>query len=202
MGASASLDLRPEEVRELEDLTHYEPKEIKTLYKRFRRIDRSGRGTISVEDLLMIPEISMNPLASRLVKMFERDMEDRINFRAFAAGLAIFSSRARPALKCRTVFKLFDVDEDGFISEADLRACVDLMVGKTISPSNAAAIVAHTLSSADVDGDGRISFDDFAQSMASVSWDMLSVPVRSSAKWEGQDPALASAASFTRPGHT
>jgi Ca2+-binding EF-hand superfamily protein len=40
------------------------PKEIKILYKRFRRLDRSGRGTISADDLTMIPELAMNPLAS------------------------------------------------------------------------------------------------------------------------------------------
>ena len=66
-----------------------EPKEIKSLYRRFRRLDRSGRGTISTEDLTMIPELFMNPLAKRLCAMFERDEADRINFRNFARGLSV-----------------------------------------------------------------------------------------------------------------
>ena len=71
-----------------------EPKEVRTLYKRFRRLDRSGKGTISVDDLLMIPEVVMNPLAQRLVHMFDRDAEDRINFRAFVMGLSVFNEKA------------------------------------------------------------------------------------------------------------
>ena len=78
-----------------------EPKEIKVLYKRFRRLDRSGRGTLSNDDLQMIPEIAMNPLSSRLQVLFEKDGEDRINFKSFVSALAIFSEKARPDLKCR-----------------------------------------------------------------------------------------------------
>lgn len=90
-GAAASLDLRPEEIRELQDLTCYEPKEIQKLFKRFRRLDRGFRGTISAEDLIMVPELAMNPLAPRLVALFPRDAEDRINFTSFVTGLAVFS---------------------------------------------------------------------------------------------------------------
>lgn len=79
-----------------------EPKEIKTLYKRFRRLDRGGRGTISSDDLMMIPEVAMNPLSSRLVsQLFERDPDDRINFKSFVMGLSVFSERARPEVRKR-----------------------------------------------------------------------------------------------------
>lgn len=78
-----------------------EPKEIKALYKRFRRLDRSGRGTLCNDDLQMIPEIAMNPLSSRLQSLFDKDGEDRINFKSFVKALAIFSERSRPELKSR-----------------------------------------------------------------------------------------------------
>ena len=78
-----------------------EPKEIKVLYKRFRRLDRSGRGTLSNDDLQMIPEIAMNPLSSRLQVLFEKDGEDRINFKSFVSALAIFAEKALPELKTR-----------------------------------------------------------------------------------------------------
>ena len=71
------------------------PKDIKTLYKRFIRLDRFKRGTISVEDISMIPEVTMNPLAPRLLQMFERDSEERINFRSFVKALSFFNPRAR-----------------------------------------------------------------------------------------------------------
>lgn len=171
-----------------------EPQEIKTLYRRFRRLDRGGKGTISTDDLLMIPEVSMNPLAQRLTALFQRDAEDRINFKSFVAGLSVFAGRARPEVRRRgqlpgvagtrltsapiwpnafhslslcwsreaaAVFRLYDVDEDGAISRADLTKLLGMMVGRSMTPEQMATVVNMTLEEADRDGDGRISFEDF-----------------------------------------
>jgi len=244
MGASLSVDLRPEEVRELEDATTrasdaapraararrrraaapalrvsalplttrgaagrasrrwrilqsppspaptcraVAPKQIKSLYKRFRRLDRSNRGTIATDDLLMIPELSMNPLAPRLVTLFERDGEDRINFRAFVAGLAVFSDRCRPEVRQRLVFRVFDCDGDGFIGREDLTKVLALMVGKTMSATAIETTVSRTLSDCDVDRDGRISFADFDASLSGVvAWDLFHVPLSSAHRWEAE----------------
>ena len=101
MGAAASSSslLRPEEVFGLTEDTLYEPKEIKSLYKRFRRLDVAQRGTLGEDDLLRIPEVIMNPLAPRMLAMFERNGEGRINFRSFARGLSVFNERATPDVK-------------------------------------------------------------------------------------------------------
>ena len=61
------------------------------------------------------------------------------------------------------VFAMFDVDGDGVISALDLRRILDMMVGKSLSPETAAAVVSRTLEEADADNDGRISFEDFDQ---------------------------------------
>jgi Ca2+-binding EF-hand superfamily protein len=232
MGAFVSVDLRPEEVRDLEDASACEsrgrqlrrggvgggcvaahaatawggaapprppppppsavaPKEIKSLYRRFQRLDRSGRGTLSTDDLTMIPELSMNPLAARLLSskggLFERDGEDRVNFRSFVTGLSVFAPRARPEVRQRVVFRLFDVDGDGFIGPADLRAVLALMCGKvSVSAAAVETIVARTLASCDGDGDGRISFADFCGSSATggVAWDGFTVAVSGFHRWE------------------
>ena len=76
-----------------------EPKEVKALYKRFRRLDIAQRGTLSEDDLLRIPEVVMNPLAPRMLAMFERNAEGRINFRSFARGLSVFNERATADVK-------------------------------------------------------------------------------------------------------
>lgn len=145
----------------------------------------------------MIPEISMNPLASRLVTLFPRDGDERINFMGFVMGLSIFSARATPAVIQRAVFRMFDVDGDGSVSAGDLRALLGLMVGKTLAAEGVEAVVAQTLEVADVDRDGRISFDDFERSSEAVAWDALVVPVKSSHRWQVQQ-GLVSAASYTR----
>ena len=52
----------------------------------------------------MIPEIAMNPLSTRLAVLFERDSEDRINFKSFVTALAIFSDKSSAAAKCQGGF--------------------------------------------------------------------------------------------------
>jgi hypothetical protein len=184
MGASSSIDLRPEEIEELTELTRFEPKEVKTLYKRFRRLDRSRRGTISADDLLMIPEVVMNPLAARLVQLFKRDGEDRINFRSYAMGLSVFNERAHAAEKAAALFRVFDMDADGFISGADLRAILGMMVGTSLSAASVDAIVAKTIAQCDLDGDGRISLADFSITMDRYPWDAFTVPVKKTSRLE------------------
>ncbi len=45
---------------------------MESLYKRFRSLDRGRKGYISAEELMGIPELSINPLAQRLVREGER----------------------------------------------------------------------------------------------------------------------------------
>lgn len=59
------------------------------------------------------------------------------------------------------IFRLFDVDKDDYISVEDLNKVLGLMVGTEMSPAALAAVVAATMEAADIDRDGRISYDDF-----------------------------------------
>ena len=153
-----------------------EPKEIKSLYRRFRRLDIKGRGTISADDLTMIPEVHMNPLGLRLIAMFARDAEGRINFRAFALGLSVLSSRARADVKSEALFRIYDVDGDGVISSADIRVMLLMATGSALSEAAVKEVVAQTLQAADKDGDGVIGLEDWRA--MPYSWDAFTVPVR------------------------
>ena len=153
-----------------------EPKEIKSLYRRFRRLDRSGRGTLSQDDLTMIPEVVMNPLAKRLCAMFERDEAERINFKNFALGLSVLGERAAPEVKVRFLFRIYDVDSDGFITDADIREVLRLATGRVMED-----VVAQTIAAVDLDGDGKISLEDFRAARV-APWESFSVPVSRAAR--------------------
>ena len=60
------------------------------------------------------------------------------------------------------VFRLFDVDGDGFVTVEDLAKLLDLLVGQSISPQTREEIIRRTIAEADEDRDGRISYDDFS----------------------------------------
>lgn len=82
--------------------------QIEVLYRRFRSLDRARKGFISAEEFLGIPELSINPLAQRLVRMFES-----VNFREFVKVLSAFSPKASRADKIAFMFQVYDVDGDG-----------------------------------------------------------------------------------------
>jgi serine/threonine-protein phosphatase 2B regulatory subunit len=82
--------------------------EIEALYKRFRALDRGHKGYISPEEFLSIPELSINPVAQRLVRCCECP-----NFTTFVKMVAPFSPRASRDDKLAFMFTVYDVDGDG-----------------------------------------------------------------------------------------
>jgi serine/threonine-protein phosphatase 2B regulatory subunit len=47
--------------------------EIQRLKKRFLKLDRDGSGSIDREEFLQIPQIANNPLASRMIAIFDEE---------------------------------------------------------------------------------------------------------------------------------
>ncbi len=95
-------------------------------------------------------------------------------------------------------FIIFDVDGDGFISSEDMSKVLNLLVGTNMSHDTVAEVIRRTMDTADMDRDGRISFEDFSQSCALVPWNALTVPIKSSSRHE-VEVALAQNASFGKP---
>jgi len=104
--------------------------EIETLYERFRRLDRQRTGFISAEALMGIPELSINPLAQRLVRTVES-----ANFTEFVRVLAAFSARTPREDKVRFIFDVYDVDGDGVVSREDMSAVLRQLGGASLSES-------------------------------------------------------------------
>lgn len=75
------------------------------------------------------------------------------------------------------MFALYDVDGDGMITEKDLDEIIVMLVGSKMEPEQRADVVNATMRSADIDLDGRISFDDFRASMGTEYGHMLHVPL-------------------------
>eukprot|EP00744_Colponema_vietnamica_P014925 GILI01020898.1.p1 GENE.GILI01020898.1~~GILI01020898.1.p1 ORF type:complete len:178 (-),score=26.17 GILI01020898.1:608-1141(-) len=164
MGANTS-SLRPEEIADLQEISNFSQKEIKRLYKRFRKLDRSSTGVISAEEFLMIPELAMNPLVHRVISMFDSDHDQQINFRDFVQALSVFSGRGSREEKLRFAFKVYDIDNDGFINNSELFEILKMMVGSNLSDTQIQQIVDKTITDADTDRDGRLSFEEFVRVM-------------------------------------
>lgn len=155
MGANTSA-LLSEEIDEISRQADLPPAEVKRLYKRFQKLDRTQSGTVDTDELLMIPELAMNPLHPRLVAVFEN-----LNFREFVNKISAFSPSGKEDKKIDFAFNLYDVDADGFISNSDLETVLRMLVGEHIPEETLAEVVARVIKEADLDEDGRISREEF-----------------------------------------
>ncbi|KAI8472237.1 MAG: hypothetical protein J3K34DRAFT_414624 [Monoraphidium minutum] len=117
--------------------------EVEALYRRFRSLDRGLKGYISAEEFLAIPELSINPLAQRVVRLFES-----VNFLEFVKLLAPFTPRASADDKLQLLFTVFDVDGDGLVSRDDMHVMLRQLAGSTLSDDDIGTLTSRGLEGA------------------------------------------------------
>ncbi len=173
LGGLSTAALQAEEVMELQQHCYFTQSEIRRLYARFRKLDTKKTGGITRAELLKIPELSMNPLAQRVISLFrpprgEEPSRDgsNINFRDFLRMLSVFSERATREEKERLAFRVYDINGDGFITDNELFEVLKTMAGDNVSDAQLWDIVRETIATADADGDGKLSFTEFQAVMA------------------------------------
>jgi len=120
-------------------------------------------GTIDREEFLQLPQVSTNPLATRMIAIFDEDGGGDVDFQEFVSGLSAFSSKGKKEEKLRFAFKVYDIDRDGFISNGELFIVLKMMVGSNLKDMQLQQIVDKTIMEADKDRDGKISFDEFTK---------------------------------------
>ncbi|KAI3384770.1 hypothetical protein SNEBB_007007 [Seison nebaliae] len=153
MGADQSIPV--------ELCNHFEPDEIRRLGRRFQKMDKDQSGALSCEEFLAIPELSDNPLVSRVIDIFDADGNGEVDFKEFIEGVSLFSVKGDKMDKLRFAFKIYDMDKDGFIGNGELFQVLKMMVGSNLKDAQLQQIVDKTIINADKDGDGMISFEEF-----------------------------------------
>jgi|UniRef100_A0AC35F1V8 calcineurin B family protein 1 len=173
-----SLMLQKEEIEEISKETGFSKNQIVRLYSRFLSLDKQGRGYLDREDLLRIPELAINPLGDRIVDAFftgEKYSEhnNRLNFRQFINVLAHFRpiNKRKPNLvnsresKLKFAFSMYDLNKNNYITKEEFKFILNMMVGSNITAEQLDHIAERTISEADVDKDGKISFEEFCKAM-------------------------------------
>lgn len=131
---------------------------------------------------MSLPELQQNPLVQRVIDIFDADGNGEVDFKEFIHGVSQFSVKGDKLSKLKFAFRIYDMDNDGFISNGELfqvsilrqapcsRRLINcstrvqvlkMMVGNNLKDAQLQQIVDKTIVFADKDEDGKISFDEF-----------------------------------------
>jgi serine/threonine-protein phosphatase 2B regulatory subunit len=127
------------------------------------RQPQDNSGTVDRDEFLSLPQVSSNPLATRMIAIFDEDGGGDVDFQEFVSGLSAFSSKGNKEEKLRFAFKVYDIDRDGYISNGELFIVLKMMVGSNLKDQQLQQIVDKTIMEADQDRDGKISFEEFTK---------------------------------------
>jgi len=99
----------------------------------------------------------------RMIAIFDEDGGGDVDFQEFVSGLSAFSSKGNKEQKLQFAFKVYDIDRDGYISNGELFIVLKMMVGNNLKDQQLQQIVDKTIMEADLDKDGKISFEEFTK---------------------------------------
>jgi serine/threonine-protein phosphatase 2B regulatory subunit len=140
---------------------------LEKLYTRFTHLDKSQTGRITSKELQALPELAVNPLANRIIHTMFAKVQ-MLSFSEFVERMQVFSSGAKRDIKLQcnhtihvVAFKIYDIDEDGFIGYSDLLQIVKSMVGNSLSDRQIHEMCQETIFDSDTDRDGKLSFREF-----------------------------------------
>lgn len=77
-------------------------------------------GALSVDEFMSLPELQQNPLVQRVIDIFDADGNGEVDFKEFIQGVSQFSVKGDKLSKLRFAFRIYDMDNDGFISNGEL----------------------------------------------------------------------------------
>lgn len=98
-----------------------------------------------------------------MIAIFDADGGGDVDFEEFVGGLSAFSNKGDKEQKLRFAFKVYDIDRDGYISNGELFIVLKMMVGSNLKDQQLQQIVDKTIMEADLDKDGKISFEEFTK---------------------------------------
>ncbi|XP_074695700.1 lysophosphatidylcholine acyltransferase 2 isoform X2 [Strix aluco] len=115
----------------------------------------SKGGRIGIEEFAEYLKLPISDVLKELFLLFDRNGDGTIDFREYVIGLSILCNPANTEETIRMAFKLFDVDEDGTITEDEFACIIQSALGVPELD------VSMLFKEIDADETGKLSYDEF-----------------------------------------
>ncbi|XP_072488347.1 lysophosphatidylcholine acyltransferase 2 isoform X2 [Notamacropus eugenii] len=86
-------------------------------------------GRIGIEEFAEYLKLPVSDVLRQLFALFDRNHDGSIDFREYVIGLAVLCNPANTEELIQVAFKLFDVDEDGYITEEEFATILQASLG-------------------------------------------------------------------------
>ena len=140
---------------------NFDKKELKILYHNFMSMDANKNGLIEPDEFFDVPELRDNPIVQRIISVFDKNGDGKIRFYEFVWCLSALTNNANLDEKLKFAFQIYDMNNDGYLSNGDLFHCLKMLVGDNLTDIQIQQLSDRTLIAADKDLDGKISFEEF-----------------------------------------
>jgi len=78
-------------------------------------------------------ELANNPLVKRVIAVLDKNKDGSISFLEFVQGLNSLSAGSTQEEKLRFAFQIYDINNDGYISNGELFMVLKMMVGNNLN---------------------------------------------------------------------
>jgi serine/threonine-protein phosphatase 2B regulatory subunit len=141
----------------------FSKQELTILYKNFLSLDQDKSGKLEPNEFFDVPELKENPVVQRMISVFDKNQDGKISFYEFVMGLSTLADNDKHEEKYKFAFQIYDVNNDGFISNGDLFFTLKTLVGENFDDVQIQQVVDRTIIMVDKDMDGLISYDEFIE---------------------------------------
>merc|ERR1712176_874522 len=146
----AQLGLNEDQVREFKDA--------------FDIFDEDNSGTVSTSELASVMKTLGQDIDEKevgvMISEVDSDGSGEIYFSEFCTLMARQMEKSDPEYEYKKAFAIIDKRKDGFIDNAELKH-VMMNIGEEMSDHDIAAM----MKEADIDNDGKLSYDEFLEVM-------------------------------------
>ncbi|KAK8591306.1 hypothetical protein V6N13_031354 [Hibiscus sabdariffa] len=134
----------------------------------FCLFDKDGDGCITMEELaIAVKSLDQNPTEEELQNMIDEvdtDGNGAIKFGEFLNLMARKMKETEAEDDLREAFRVFDKDQDGYISPHELRLVMN-NIGEKVTDEELEQMIRE----ADLDGDGQVNYDEFFRMMMATA---------------------------------